>query len=785
MLARYILHKKNLNTRGKVIYEDLEAGQANETDATMIRKDGTIFYVHIAMKAVDPSDPSKGTIAAITDISDRKRAEQALMESEAKYKAIFLGASEGILVADPLTTEFKYANPAVCNMLGYTEDELVGLNLSAIHPKDKLDDVLAEFQAMARREKSKAEGVPCLRKDGTIFYASVGGASITIDGLPYSVGLFSDITERKKAEEAQRSSETFLNSVIDQSPYPMWISDDQGTLIRTNKALRDLLQISDEEVVGKYNVLRDNIVEEQGSLPLLKSVFERGDTVRFELRYDTSQLKNIQLRQSAFVILDVTVFPIKGSYGKTTNAVIQHMDITARKTAENALRESEEKYRILVENANEGVLVSQNEVIRFLNQRTAEIVGYDEQELLSKPFTEFVHPDDKQKVIEYQVRRLKGEKFPERYPFRILTKDGTSKWVEIDVALIQWEKSPATLVLISDVTERKQAEQAIKESEEWYRSIVEESFDGIFVQKGPKIVYANSVLSEMLGYSKGELEGIDHWLIYHPDDQETCRERAIARMRGEMLSHQYKVKLQRKDGSHFDGEVNARAVTVKGEPGVRVWVRDVSKQKRMEEVQRRLATAIEQSAEAVVITDFQGNVEYVNPAYERITGFAREEAIGSLAPLLREHELETELRRELSNSIARGAAWSGRTAGRRKDGTLYDKDVTISPVRDPRGKIMNFVGLERDVTQEVRLQQQLLQAQKMEAIGTLAGGIAHDFNNILTVVLGFSDLLLARKTKKTRTVRTFERYCVRQRTEPTWCSGSSCSAGSQSQSRSP
>jgi len=203
--------------------------------------------------------------------------------------------------------------------------------------------------------------------------------------------------------------------------------------------------------------------------------------------------------------------------------------------------------------------------------------------------------------------------------------------------------------------------------------------------------------------------------------------------------------LQRKDGSHFDGEVNARAVTVEGEPGVRVWVRDVSTRRRLEEVQRRLATAIEQSADAIAITDARGNVEYVNSAYERITGYTQEEVIGPTQALLKEVGLERELERKFSDSITTGTAWSGRTVGRRKDGTLYDTDVTISPVRDPSGGIVNFVVSERDVTQEVQLQQQLLQAQKMEAIGTLAGGIAHDFNNLLTVIMGFSELLLGEK----------------------------------------
>jgi len=138
----------------------------------------------------------------VRDISIRKQAQEWLLESEAKYRAVFEGASEGILVADPVTMEFKYANPAVCHMLGYTEDDLIGLSVSAIHPKDKLDHVVAEFQKIARRGKFKAEGIPCLRKDGTIFYADIGGTSITIDGLPCNVGFFSDITDRKQSEES-------------------------------------------------------------------------------------------------------------------------------------------------------------------------------------------------------------------------------------------------------------------------------------------------------------------------------------------------------------------------------------------------------------------------------------------------------------------------------------------------------------------------------------------------------------------------------------------------------
>ena len=159
-------------------------------------------------------------------------------------------------------------------------------------------------------------------------------------------------------------------------------------------------------------------------------------------------------------------------------------DTSEKKTAEEALRESEEKYRVVVQKAHEGILVAQNGMHRFVNPATAKIWGYSEEELLSRPIAEFIHPDDRELVLDRQIRRAKGEKLPGRYTHRIVTKDGTTKWVEIDSASISWEGKPAVLVFAIDVTERKQMEEAIRERDEQYRALVEESFDGIMITKG-------------------------------------------------------------------------------------------------------------------------------------------------------------------------------------------------------------------------------------------------------------------------------------------------------------
>jgi PAS domain S-box-containing protein len=159
---------------------------------------------------------------------------------------------------------------------------------------------------------------------------------------------------------------------------------------------------------------------------------------------------------------------------------------------------------------------------------------------------------------------------------------------------------------------------------------------------------------------------------------------------------------------------------------------------------RRLSIAIEQTVDSVVITDTDGKVLYVNPAFENVSGYSRDEVIGRNPRLFQSGKHDPEFYDELWQVLSSGQVWHGRFVNKKKDGTFYTVDATISPVRNDDGDVVNYMALERDVTRELQLEDQLNQAQKMEAIGRLAGGVAHDFNNILTVINGHSELLLLR-----------------------------------------
>jgi len=211
--------------------------------------------------------------------------------------------------------------------------------------------------------------------------------------------------------------------------------------------------------------------------------------------------------------------------------------------------------------------------------------------------------------------------------------------------------------------------------------------------------------------------------------------------------------LARRDGSEIFVADSAAPIREHGGEiiGVVLVFRDITERKRAEAHRELLTVAIEQAAETVVITDVHGTIQYVNPIFETVTGYSPAEAIGCNPSILKSGEQDGAFYRKLWETIASGQVWEGRLVNRRKDGSLYTEDATISPVRDDAGRIINYVAVKRDVTEHLRhsaekvmLEDQLRQSQKVEAIGRLAGGVAHDFNNLTAIVLGYGEMLLGR-----------------------------------------
>ncbi len=310
--------------------------------------------------------------------------------------------------------------------------------------------------------------------------------------------------------------------------------------------------------------------------------------------------------------------------------------------------ESQERYRLMVEHANELILVAQDGVIRFANPKVTETLGYSQEEITSRPFVEFIHSEDRQMVLERHLRRLRGEELPHVYPFRVVAKDGTVKWMEINAVAIVWDGRPATLNFLSEITARRQAEEALIQSEQRYRSLVENTLEGFFVFEVPtgRFLFLNQRICELFGYTKEEGLGLTVWQVISPEDHYRIRERIRARMEGRPLDrgpHVYQAV--RKDGSTFRAEATGSLVTYEGRVAMQGLLRDVTEQERL---QRQLQHAQKMQA---VGTLAGGVAHEFNNILAAIQGYAQLISFGTEA----DHPWAPYLR-EIALSCQRGAA---------------------------------------------------------------------------------------------------------------------------------
>ncbi len=298
-----------------------------------------------------------------------------------------------------------------------------------------------------------------------------------------------------------------------------------------------------------------------------------------------------------------------------------------------------------------------------------------------------------------------------------------------------------TIEYVADVTrqivEQKRTEAQIKR----FSRLVESSLNEIYTFDAETLFLldANQGAREHLGYSIENLLRVTLLDLMPELTTESFAALVEPLRTGAEKNIQFTTVHRRKNGEQYPVEVHLELMA-EGRPTFVAFVVDITERKRDEAERERLRAAIDQAGESVLITDSHGTILYVNPTFERVTGFSREEAIGQNARTLQEGPGRDELHLDIYNTIGAGRNWRGRVESRRKDGSTYIEETTLSPMRDSQGNVVNYVAVMRDVTEQLHLQAQIQQAQKMESVGMLASGVAHDFNNMLGVILGYTEL---------------------------------------------
>jgi PAS domain S-box-containing protein len=406
----------------------------------------------------------------------------------------------------------------------------------------------------------------------------------------------------------------------------------------------------------------------------------------------------------------------------------------------------EHRYRKLVENAGDMIYryqVGNARGFEYVNPAATLLTGYAAEEFYADPdlFEKLLvpsmeSPSDRGAEVATEVPHLK--------PLCWRRKDGRVIWVERVEEPLK-DSAENTLMIqgvVRDVTQHLQATQDLRESEGRYRSLVEVSPEAIAVFSRGVLAYINPTGVEIFRAPDAQSLQGRGWKDLLQKNLWDAIDRNMSRGgRLDVPSELHEGKIHTLDGCVRDVEVAEAAVTYDGQEAIQIVFSDITERKLAEQAQVFLTTAVEQAVEAIVITGTDGLIQYVNPGFERMTGYSRDEAVGRNPCFLKSGEHDEAYYREMWKTLSAGQVWKGRLVDLCRDGTLCRTDVAISPVRDKSGQTISYVAVSRDVSQEVELEEQLRQVQKMEAIGQLAGGVAHDFNNLLTVITCYAEIV--------------------------------------------
>ncbi|PVX23106.1 MAG: hypothetical protein CW691_11595 [Candidatus Bathyarchaeum sp.] len=411
------------------------------------------IWVELTVAAIRDEN---GEIVAASEmglnITERKKLETELKASVQKFRTIFEGATNGILAVDPETKKFVFANPRMYEITGYSFGELTKLGMADIVPKDGLAFALDQFKKQLEGKITVSRSVPVLRKDKTVVYCDVSSRLMKIGNEQYMIGFFRDVTEQKKAEEALRASEEKYRELINGMNDTAIVIDFDGKIIDANKTAVEVLGYSREELLSSGPEKFDTAL----TLEQIRGLVEKLKTKRllvFETEHTTK---------------DGKPFPVEVSSSRVTyqgkEAIVSiARDITERKKAEEALRQSEENYRAILNSMNDTVwVIDFDGKFVDMNDKAVNLLGYSREELLS------MGPQDLSKDMPEAAIKELIAKLPTdgRQIFEALhfPKDGKPIPVEISSTLVTYQGKSAILSIARDITERKKAEEVIDEA---------------------------------------------------------------------------------------------------------------------------------------------------------------------------------------------------------------------------------------------------------------------------------------------------------------------------------
>jgi two-component system, cell cycle sensor histidine kinase and response regulator CckA len=538
--------------------------------------------------------------------------------------------------------------------------------------------------------------------------------------------------ERRRAEEQIRLQAQLLEAVGE----AVIATDPNGVIRYWNRFAEELYGWTGREAVGR-NIL--DVLPQDRTRPQAERVLR---LVAGGKRWSGEM--EVLRRDGTSFPAHIEQSPIVDAFGDLVGLVGTSSDVTDRKRADEALRASEQRLRIFVEQVP-AILWSTDRDLRFTSclgagLTAAQLRGVD---LYGQPIDTFVQMTGAGKdMIDAHRRAARGEPVSGRLRFR-----GRVYEAHVEPLRGGYGEVVGTIGIALDVTHTERVEEELRRSEQRFRCLVENGTDMIGVLTADfRLRYASPSVHAILGYTPEELTSANAVALVHPDDRADALAALSRIRRNSRLMPTLAVRVRHRDGSYRTVEVKARNLL--DDPamdGIVLNARDVTERMQVQEALREsneaLTALITASPVAILALDANGRVTMWNPAAERMFGWLEDDVLGGALPILPEEGREAH-RARLATTLAGRSYTGAEIVGRRRDGSAIDVSLSAAPLRDGAGRVKGVVAVIEDLSPRKQLEQRLLHSQKMEAIGRLAGGIAHDFNNLLTAITGHAQILL-------------------------------------------
>jgi PAS domain S-box-containing protein len=698
------------------------------------RADGTTGWLRWEVWPWYRADGSIGGIVIFSeDITDRKHAEAAQRESEERLRLLGDNLPDSYVFqytrdADGMP-QFLYLSAGVERLHGVKVSDVfrdASLLLGQIAPDQIGTFDAAEATSLQRMADFEME-LRAIPANGDMRWLHIlSRPRRNPDGQVIWDGVATDITERKRVEEELLFRNLLLSTQQEVSIDGILVVDENPHILSYNRRFLEMWGVPAE------------LAEDEMDEPLLRFVADQvADAPAFLQRVHYLYSHRKETSRDEITLKDGRAFdrysaPMFGPDGRYYGRVWFFRDITDLKIA---LDEVNRIARFPSENPNPILRVNEVGIIEYTNpacetqlpswqcypgNRLPAVIAPTAQAALRRNRLDSVEVECDGRTFLFAIAPIAAERCVNLYGFEISAQREAKKALEYS---------------------ERQLGRAMElaQAAEWEFDVATATFtfnDRFYA------LYGTSAEREG-GYAMLADEYANRFLFVedvHIVEDEIARALADPDPKSNL---QIEHRILRRDGvTRF---ITVRVMPVKNEGGQVVKTRgvnqDITERKLAEDERARLAMALEQAAEAFVITDAKGRIRYVNPAFERITGYLRKEAIGQNPRILKSGAQDDAVYSDLWGTIGRGEVWSGRVKNKKKDGTFYEAEMTISPVVDGVGETVSYVAIQRDISEQLELERRLRQSQKMQAMGTLAGGIAHDFNNILGAIMGYGQLV--------------------------------------------